>query len=167
MGQEVRCERLAVTGKLLSFQSDGQVVVQSGNIKMTLAVTELEPVMQFKRKPNSPWKSTSLRSKRIRKPRGGSGEEFPAEFEDDSPKITLFECDVRGKRVEEALTMVESFLDEALLAGHGLVGIIHGQGTGALKHAIREQLAASPYAKTFYPAEATQGGDGKTVVEMA
>ncbi len=51
---------------------------------------------------------------------------------------------VIGLHVDEALSLVERAVDKALLAGQASLEIIHGHGTGALKQAIREQLAALP-----------------------
>jgi DNA mismatch repair protein MutS2 len=76
------------------------------------------------------------------------------------------ECDIRGQRVEDALLELERYLDSALRAGYEVVGVIHGQGTGALKKAVREYLAGQPFIKRFYPDEAHRGGDGKTVIEL-
>ena len=44
--------------------------------------------------------------------------------------------------------------------------IVHGHGTGALKQAIRDYLASSPYIRMFRPGETHEGGDGVTVVEL-
>jgi DNA mismatch repair protein MutS2 len=76
-------------------------------------------------------------------------------------------CDVRGMRADEALREVESFLDRSFRAGDPGVLILHGHGTGALKQAIRDSLAISPYVRAFRPGESHEGGDGVTVVTLA
>ena len=74
--------------------------------------------------------------------------------------------DLRGYRVEEALDEVESYLDKASLANLSPVYIIHGHGTGALKQAVREFLATSPYVAKYRPGEDSEGGDGVCVVDI-
>lgn len=75
------------------------------------------------------------------------------------------ELDLRGRRVEEALDEVEGLLDRAALDGVRQVRIIHGRGTGALRQAIREQLAGHPLVASAASGEGP-GGDGVTVVEL-
>jgi DNA mismatch repair protein MutS2 len=47
------------------------------------------------------------------------------------------------------------------------VRIVHGKGTGALRAAIREQLAHHPLAKSFASASPQEGGDGVTIVKLS
>ncbi|HUQ08054.1 MAG TPA: Smr/MutS family protein [Kofleriaceae bacterium] len=78
-----------------------------------------------------------------------------------TPGTTL---DLRGQRVDEALSNIDRWLDEQLLLGHDAVFIVHGHGTGVLRSAVRERLSAHPAAKRARPGEAGEGGDGVTVV---
>ena len=54
------------------------------------------------------------------------------------------ELDVRGQRAQEAREAVRSFVDDAALAGLPQVRVIHGRGTGAVRAAVREELATPP-----------------------
>jgi DNA mismatch repair protein MutS2 len=74
--------------------------------------------------------------------------------------------DLRGARVDEALTALERYLEDASLAGLAKVTVIHGMGTGALRDAVRSEAAAHPLVKTVRPGERGEGGDGVTVVEV-
>ena len=74
--------------------------------------------------------------------------------------------DVRGARVDEALEALASYLDDAALAGLDQVLIIHGLGTGALRDAVRTQLADHPLVKSFRAGERGEGGDGATIVRL-
>lgn len=74
--------------------------------------------------------------------------------------------DVRGKRVEEVIPVLEQFLDTALLLGHGELRIIHGKGEGVLRKVIREQLARFREVATFQDEHIERGGDGITVVVL-
>ncbi|MBE7447882.1 MAG: Smr/MutS family protein [Kofleriaceae bacterium] len=78
-----------------------------------------------------------------------------------TPATTL---DVRGQRVDEAQAAVDRWLDEQLLLGHDAVCIVHGHGTGVLRAALREHLAAHPAARRARAGEPSEGGDGVTVV---
>jgi DNA mismatch repair protein MutS2 len=72
--------------------------------------------------------------------------------------------DVRGLRADDALAMVDSFIDR-LYAGPLRVGfVLHGHGSGALRAAVREHLkAAPPYVQTTRPGAPDEGGDAFTV----
>lgn len=71
-----------------------------------------------------------------------------------------------GKRVEEALTELEGFIDQAVLAGQREIRIIHGIGTGTLQRAVREFLGRHPQISSFRSGEPHEGRDGATVAEL-
>lgn len=71
-----------------------------------------------------------------------------------------------GLRVEEGIETLDKFLDDALLAGHREVRIVHGHGTGRLRHAVRELLARHPQVVSHRPGEPNEGGDGATIVRL-
>jgi len=71
-----------------------------------------------------------------------------------------------GKRVDEALTELDKFLDAASLSGHDEVRVIHGYGTGRLRRAVREFLETSAHAKSWRAGGAGEGEDGATVVRL-
>ena len=74
--------------------------------------------------------------------------------------------DLRGARVEEALTALDRYLEDASLAGLPKVSVIHGLGTGALRDAVRSEAGAHPLVRTVRAGERGEGGDGVTVVEL-
>ena len=81
-----------------------------------------------------------------------------------TPSTTL---DIRGQRVDESIANLERYLDEALLLGHDAIFVVHGHGTGALRTALRQRLAAGhPAVKLFRPGEPGEGGDGVTVITL-
>ena len=73
-------------------------------------------------------------------------------------------CDLRGLRVDDGLSMMTAFLDRAMGHGDRVVFVIHGHGTGAMRDAVRAELASSPYVRSSRPGERHEGGDGVTVV---
>lgn len=71
-----------------------------------------------------------------------------------------------GKTVEEALGELDKFLDDAALAGHEEIRIVHGHGTGRLRAAVRRFLSGHPHAESHRPGSEHEGGDGATVVRL-
>jgi len=76
------------------------------------------------------------------------------------------EVNVIGQTTDEAVDVVDKFLDEASLASLSQVRIVHGHGTGALRKAIAELLKDHPHVARFTPAPQDQGGSGATLVEL-
>ncbi|MCZ7543882.1 MAG: endonuclease MutS2 [Anaerolineae bacterium] len=76
------------------------------------------------------------------------------------------ELDIRGQLVEDALPRLEAYLDAAYMAGLPFVRIIHGKGTGALRHAVRESLRGHPLVRSSQRGAENEGGDGVTVVKI-
>jgi DNA mismatch repair protein MutS2 len=79
---------------------------------------------------------------------------------------SLSELNVIGCNVDEALTRVGKFLDEALITEAKTLRIIHGYGTGQLRRAVSEFLKTHPIVAHFGPAPDNQGAGGATVVEL-
>jgi len=71
-----------------------------------------------------------------------------------------------GKRVDEALHLLDQFLDEALLHERADLEIVHGAGQGVLRRAVREALAERRDVVRLHAAAADQGGDNVTIVEL-
>lgn len=78
-----------------------------------------------------------------------------------SPKI-----DLRGYRIDEALSELDVFLDKACMVNLTSVEIVHGHGTGQLRTAIRDYLSDSPYVAKFRQGEDGEGGNGVTLVDL-
>jgi DNA mismatch repair protein MutS2 len=73
---------------------------------------------------------------------------------------------VRGHDRQEAIEMVDAYLDRAVLQGLEQVTIIHGIGRGILKRAIYGMLKNDPRVREFRPGDPAFGGDGVVVVEL-
>ncbi len=71
-----------------------------------------------------------------------------------------------GKRVDEAVPLLERFIDDALLHGLRQVEIVHGAGEGILRRVVREALAGHREVTAFYAAAIEFGGENVTVVEL-
>jgi DNA mismatch repair protein MutS2 len=79
---------------------------------------------------------------------------------------TSAELNLIGKKTDEAVNLVDKFLDEGFLNGLSEVRIVHGHGTGALRRAIADLLTGHPHVARFKPAPQDQGGAGATIVEL-
>lgn len=76
------------------------------------------------------------------------------------------EVDLRGLTVGEAIELVEKLLDDAALAEHDEVRLIHGKGTGALRQGLRRHLAELPIVRAIRDAPLDAGGSGVTIVKL-
>ena len=76
------------------------------------------------------------------------------------------EIDVRGRRAEEALQEVMSFIDEAVMVGERHLRIIHGKGNGILRQMIRDYLHTLPVVGHYQDEHVDRGGAGVTLVEL-
>ena len=76
------------------------------------------------------------------------------------------QVDLRGMMTDEAIAVLERFLDTAMMGKLETVTIIHGKGTGAVRSAVRTYLKRSRYVKSFRPGRYGEGEDGVTVVEL-
>lgn len=81
------------------------------------------------------------------------------------PRVSM-ECNVIGKRVAEAIPIVDKYLDDAVLQGLKQVRIIHGHGTGQLRKAVHQHLRKNKHVASFELASVSQGGAGATVVKL-
>ena len=67
------------------------------------------------------------------------------------------EIDVRGNTGDDAWFIIDRYLEEAIMAGHETVSIIHGKGTGALKEEIRRYLRSVPSVASYEDEHADRG----------
>lgn len=71
-----------------------------------------------------------------------------------------------GMRVDEAMPLVDKFLDDAFLADTPSIRIVHGFGQGRLRAAVRDLLKSHPHVTGFRDGAPNEGGAGATVVEL-
>jgi DNA mismatch repair protein MutS2 len=71
-----------------------------------------------------------------------------------------------GQRVDDALSLIEPFLNHASLDGLPEVTIVHGIGTGILARAVRDFLKGHPLVKGFRKGDRFEGGEGVTIVRL-
>lgn len=74
--------------------------------------------------------------------------------------------DVRGKRVEEIIQVLDQFIDDAILLGQSQLKILHGKGEGVLRKVIREHLKKTNQVVSLADEHVERGGAGITVVVL-
>lgn len=143
--QKVYISTFKQNGIILSINSKNkEIQVQIGNIKTTVPVSCLEIAKKETSQEIHPYKSSSIiKNKQI-----------PTEI------------NVIGLNVEEAIMLVDKYLDDASLAKLKTVHIVHGKGTGKLKNGIHQFLKKNPHVKSFRLGTFGEGEMGVTVVEL-
>ncbi len=74
--------------------------------------------------------------------------------------------DIRGMRMDEAMKVVEAFVDQALMIGANNLRILHGKGDGTLRKAVRMKLREYHFPMDIKHPEQAEGGDGVTLVAL-
>jgi DNA mismatch repair protein MutS2 len=138
----VRILSMGVTGSVTSIKPD-EIEVLVGNIKIRRPESDLEVVV---REPVPLPKNVRVQI--------------------SSKQLEKNEINLVGRKVDEALDLTDKFLDDAFLAQMTEVRVVHGSGTGALRQAIADFLAAHPHVARFQFAPQNQGGRGVTVVTL-
>ena len=136
-GQTVKVQSFGQQGILIE-KVDNQWVVQMGMLKMKLPEEDLIVIEEEKEK-----KTTTYIG---------------------SISTVGNEVDLRGERVDAALSRLRQYLDSALLSNYQKVTVIHGHGTGAVRSAVHEALKKHSRVKKYETAPANQGGTGATIV---
>lgn len=148
IGDRVRIIGQEGSGVVLSVKGKS-AMVQLGELKTNVALTKLERADQ-----NSSDKAVEKKLRSI----GLSLHEKRAGYSS--------ELDVRGKRVDEVLPLLEAFLDTSVLLAQGEVKILHGKGEGVLRKVIRDYLKQYKQVASFADEHVERGGDGITVVVL-
>jgi len=147
-GMRVLVAPLGQVGVVRAIFGNARVEVDVGGLRVQAKPEDLRPA----REEGAP----------SRPPSGREAEPLH-ELSSISPGLEL---NVRGLKVSEALRELDLYLDKLMLHEIRKAAIIHGRGTGALRRAIREFLAADERVAGFYPAPPQQGGEGITIVEL-
>ena len=146
VGDTVCIEEMQVVGEILSI-TDTDATILFDSIRLRTSPDKLRKVSRAEaRKTQRRWQKGIA--------------------EDLSEKAEHFELtlDVRGKRAEEALDIVDKYLDEAKLLSIKEVSILHGKGNGILRKLIREKLSHNHDVERFCDASLETGGTGITRV---
>jgi DNA mismatch repair protein MutS2 len=171
VGARVLIPRLGGEGRVAAPPERGRVAVQMGALRTQVDLGDLQI---------PPGGGPAGRATGVKRRRGGGATPAPeppaapAAREPSAiadPDHTVLRSvdntlDLRGERVDDAIRMVEKFIDEALRADRAVVFLLHGHGTGVLRAALREHLAGLPSVLSLRPGVPEEGGDAVTVVEV-
>ena len=145
-GDRVELPGVKTAAEVLSVNGDGTLLLQAGKMKMTVKAGQVRLLegQAAKKEPPRPMGSATVQLQT----RAAS------------------ELDIRGLETLEAESVVENYLDAAVMAKLNTVTIIHGKGTGALRKAVHDYLRRSRRVKSFRLGRYGEGESGVTVVEL-
>lgn len=142
---EVFVTTLGQNGVIVSnISKSNEVQVQIGSMKMSINIKNLEKLKTSNNKNNSTVSYNSVSKTRTAKS----------------------ELNIIGLNVEEAIFVVDKFLDDSYLAKLETVRIVHGKGTGKLREGIHKFLKTNSHVKSFRLGTYGEGEMGVTVVEL-
>lgn len=148
LGDTVKVLSLNAKGSVSSLpDAKGNLFVQCGIIRSKVSIKDL--VLIEDQSIAQTLESTSFSS--IRRQKSST----------IRPEINLLGC-----KVDEALSKLDKYLDDAYLSPLKSVRIVHGKGTGALRTAIWSHLKTLSYIKSFRPGDYGEGDAGVTIAEF-
>lgn len=143
-GDHVKLVTGGATGTVESI-SKNRAIVLIGDLRMTIKLRDL----QHAKAP-----LTVQSSKGVKMDTQGNASTFKSKI------------DIRGMRMEEAMHVIEDFIDQALIYNAPRLEIIHGKGNGTLRNVVRSKIREYKVPMDVSHPEPQQGGDGVTIVEM-
>ena len=150
IGMKVLVKSLNQEAVVLSNPNkSNEVQVQIGSMKMNVKTNNLL-IMKSTKKGN---KQNNQYNQKI------SGNNLKS-------KTATTEINVIGQNVEEAIFVIDKFLDDSSLAHLQTVRIVHGKGTGKLRQGIHQYLKKHPHVESFRLGNFGEGEMGVTIVEL-
>lgn len=149
-GDKVFVSTFEQNGVVISPPNDkGEVLVQLGILKTKVHLSKISLVKQ---------EEVKLNKERIH---AGSGKISMSKTSAISSEI-----DVRGQTAQDAINIIDKYLDDAYLSRVPVVTIIHGKGTGALRSSIHSHLKTVKYVKSYRLGNFGEGESGVTIIEF-
>lgn len=148
LGDDVKVLSMGLKGVVNSLPDDkGNLFVQCGIIRSRVNVNDLELIEDAPVMGKGP-RTGSSHSSKIKMSKSLSV----------SSEINLL-----GRTVDEAISELDKYLDDAYLAHLPSVRIVHGKGTGALRKAVCSHLKKIPYVTSYRQGEYGEGDAGVTI----
>ena len=147
-GDTVELVSMGTKATVLSVNKDGVLQLQAGILKITAKQEEVRVVEGASKAQKEAKRIMSQVQRTIR------------------TAAVPSQIDLRGMMTDEAIAVLERFLDTAMMGKLETVTIIHGKGTGAVRKAVRDYCRRSRYIKTYRPGRYGEGEDGVTVAEL-
>ncbi len=149
IGDSVKVLSLNLKGTVSTLpNAKGDLYVQMGILRSQVNIKDLELIMD----PADNIADTS-------KQKTGSGKIKVSKSFSVSPEINLI-----GMTTDEAVPLLDKYLDDAYLAHLPQVRVVHGRGTGALRNAVHKKLKKLKYVQEFRLGEFGEGDTGVTIV---
>lgn len=149
IGDSVKVLSLNLKGTVSTLpNAKGDLYVQMGILRSQVNIKDLELIMD----PADSIADTS-------KQKTGSGKIKVSKSFSVSPEINLI-----GMTTDEAVPLLDKYLDDAYLAHLPQVRVVHGRGTGALRNAVHKKLKKLKYVQEFRLGEFGEGDTGVTIV---
>ena len=139
-------------GEVLSV-SRNRVMVQVNRIKVRLRMDELAELAH---------RPTAVKLKATKSERPSQPPPLKQQTALSTPRSEDNTCDLRGLRVDEAVTKMEHFFSVLIGQGAGIAFVLHGHGTGRLKAGIRAHLSQCSLVSSWRAADYKEGGDAFT-----
>ena len=155
-GDMVKVVSMGLKGTVSSMpDAKGDMFVQCGIIRSKVNIKDLVLINEDAM-PNNPYKKQTARTTRSNTSRIGAS------------KTSTFSMEINllGKTVDEAISELDKYLDDAYLSHAPSVRIVHGKGTGALRAAVQRYLKSVSYVKSFHLGEYGEGDAGVTIAEF-
>lgn len=150
IGDSVKVISMNLKGTVHSLpNAKGDLYVQMGILRSLVNISDLILLEE----------DTSPASKKYAKT--GAGRIKMSKSASVSTEINLI-----GKTTDEAISLLDKYLDDAYLAHLPSVRIVHGKGTGALRKAVQAHLKRLKYVKSFHLGEFGEGDAGVTIAEF-
>jgi DNA mismatch repair protein MutS2 len=164
IGMRARALTAGAEGRIAALDKSGRrATLEAGGFRITVPVEDLEPAVGGDSDTGRP---ASAGSRAASVPRGDSMPSSASRLQLERARTVASSLDLRGATVQEALEVLDRYLDDASLAGLEQATVIHGMGTGALRDAVREHAVRHSLVKSWRPGGRGEGGDGATIVEF-
>jgi DNA mismatch repair protein MutS2 len=169
VGEKVVLKKLGNEGTIISLDEE-QAEIQVGPLHMRVPLEEIRRKQEAAEgEPQAVRFTGTGTTSEKHKPGKVVGEPSSSDHRrssllSSSPGIEL---DLRGQRAEDALEMLDRYLERAYMTGLPFVRIIHGKGTGKLRQEVRAALKGHPHVSSYEEGGDKEGGAGVTVAKLA
>lgn len=148
LGMLVEVIPFNTTGTVISLPNkSNEVQIQIGNTKMNISLSNLN-------KTNKTLTNENFSTTKVNRNNGSKSKYI-------SPEINVI-----GQNVDEAIYIIDKYLDDCAISNISPIRIVHGKGTGKLREGIHAFLKKHPHVKSFRLGTFGEGEMGVTVVEL-
>ena len=138
-------------GEVLSLKGQ-KATVAFGSLRTVVSLENLEKISPEKyRKLNKPLQTTNS----------------PGEWNSGRRRMNFTpDIDIRGKRADEAISLLTDFIDQAVMMRARHLRVLHGKGNGILRELVRQYLSGIDVVQSYADEHIERGGSGITIIEL-